>query len=63
MLKEEDFEGKEKGFYFTKEGMKKFVDLYRKHREEGWYSIFLDQSSELKEALRNGKEYKPFKWK
>lgn len=42
---------------------KKFVDLYRKHREEGWYSIFLNQSSELKEALKNGKEYEPFKWK
>ena len=43
--------------------MKKFVDLYRKHREEGWYSIFLNQSSELKEALKNGKEYESFKWK
>lgn len=63
MLKKEDFEGKGKGFYFTKEGMKKFVDLYRKHRDEGWYSIFLNQSSELKETLKNGKEYESFKWK
>lgn len=62
MLKEEDFEGKSKGFYFTKEGMKKFIELYRKHRNEGWYSIFLEQSSKLKEVLINGKEYKPYIW-
>ena len=63
MLKEEDFEGKSKGFYFTKEGMKRFVELYRKHREEGWHNIFLEQSSELKEALVNGKEYRTYRWK
>ena len=41
---------------------KKFVDLYRKHREEGWHDIFLEQCSKLKEVLKDGKEYMSFKW-
>lgn len=62
-LNENDFKGKEEGFYFTEEGFKKFIDLYHKHLSDGdWRRIFQGQVQIFKESLLNNALYQPYLW-
>ena len=62
ILKKEHFMGVEDGFYLNEDGFAKFISLYHEHLEQGkWRSIFRRQSDNLKKAVMESAQYRPFR--
>ena len=63
MLVKEHFKDREENFYLTKDGFKKFIELYHSHLEEGnWKQVFRNQILIFKNSLLENTEYKPYIW-